>query len=83
MKRLLLILLALLMLTGCDTFLPREKHPVRKCGEPRPIYDDADSTHVLAWARVCVTVWEVPTPYGDSVAVDEPVTTDTTYTRVP
>lgn len=76
------ILLLVLLVTGCDIFLPQEKHAVRKCGDPTPIYADDGSGKILAWAQLCVTVYEVPTPYGDSVDLEEPAVVDTVYTAV-
>lgn len=84
MRPLLLIPLALLMLTGCDIFFPREKHPERICTEPQPIYDDADGTRVLAWVIVCYTVWRTPGIDPASLEGDADVEySDSTRTVVP
>jgi hypothetical protein len=83
MRALLLILMTLL-LTACGTFLPYEKHPHRVCTDRQAIHDDADSTHVLAWAIVCYTVWRTPgidTTSAEGAADVE--VTDSTVTLVP
>lgn len=57
MRRLLLILLALVLLTGCDQLFPYDKEPVRVCGVQDTIYADDGSGVVVGIAQVCHTEW--------------------------
>lgn len=59
----LLVGLAVLLLSGCSVFLPRDKDPVRVCGERTPIWvynAERTDSFVGAYAQLCYTEWRSP-----------------------